>query len=140
MGLLAALKYWSTADLAAIAKESQNRLARIAKLVETVPGVTTSVTVRGADTMYPYLVVKWDEAQFGMTVDQCAQQMREGEPRIEVWTNSNPSGVKYDRPKPATPRAPHPDIFRIDSMTMQPGEDLIVGNRLRQILSQARKR
>ena len=136
MGLLAALKYWSNADLTAIGKESQNRLARIAKLVETVPGVTTSVTVRGADIMYPYLAVKWDEAQFGLTVAQCAQQLRDGEPRIEVWTNSNPSGVKYEKQQSSTP---HPDIFRIDSMTMEAGEDLIIGKRLRQVLNKARK-
>lgn len=140
MGMLAAVDYWLHADLAAIAKESQNRVTRIAKLVETVPGVTTSVMIRQTDVMYPVLIVKWDETQFGMTVEQCAQQMREGSPRIEVWTNSNPSGVKYARPKPASPQAEHPDLFRIDTMTMQSGEDLIVGNRLRQVLLQARKR
>jgi uncharacterized pyridoxal phosphate-dependent enzyme len=135
MGMLAALDYWSHADLAAIGKESQNRLTRIAKLVETVPGVTTSTMVRRTDTMYPVLIVKWDETQFGLTVEQCAQQMREGDPRIEVWTNNNPSGVKYEKP----PETPHPNLFRIDTMTMQPGEDLILGNRLRQILNKARK-
>ncbi len=135
MGMLAAVDYWSHADLAAIGKESENRLARIAKLVETVPGVTTSTMVRRTDTMYPVLIVKWDETQFGLTVEQCAQQMREGDPRIEVWTNNNPSGVKYDKPA----ETPHPNLFRIDTMTMQAGEDLIVGNRLRQILNKARK-
>ena len=90
--------------------------------------------------MFPVLVVKWDEARFGLTVAQCAKQLREGTPRIDAWTNSNPSGVKYDRPgrsnEQTTPRA---DIFRIDTMTMQPGEDLIVGNRMRQVLEKARK-
>ncbi len=132
MGMLAAVDYWSHADLAAIGKESQNRLARIAKLVETVPGVTTSTMIRHTDTMYPVLIVKWDESQFGLTVDQCAQQMRKGDPRFEVWTNSNPGGVKYEKP----PETPHPEVFRIDTMTLQPGEDLIVGNRLRQKLDE----
>jgi len=59
-------------------------------------------------------------------VHECGEQMRTGSPRIDVWTNSNPSGVKYDRPKPETPRAPQVDLFRIDTMTMQEGEDLIV--------------
>jgi L-seryl-tRNA(Ser) seleniumtransferase len=139
MGMLTAIDYWAHADLQAIAKESNNRIARMQKLIETVPGVTTSVTVRGADIMFPVLVVKWDEERFGLTVAECGKQMREGSPRIDVWTNSNPSGVKYDRPKSATPRAPQPDLFRIDTMTMQPGEDLIVGNRVRQILGKARK-
>lgn len=139
MGMLASVEYWSKADLNAIAKESNARIARMKKLIETVPGVTTSVNVRGADIMFPVLVVKWDEEKFGLTVHQCGELMRQGSPRIDVWTNSNPSGVKYDRPKPENPRPPQPDLFRIDTMTMQPGEDLIVGNRVRQILEKARK-
>ena len=140
MGMLASVEYWAHADLNAIAKESNARIARMQKLIETVPGVTTSVTVRGTDIeVFPVLVVKWDETKFGLTVHEAGNQMRTGSPRIDVWTNSNPSGVKYDRPKPATPRAPQADLFRIDTMTMQEGEDLIVGNRVRQILEKARK-
>jgi L-seryl-tRNA(Ser) seleniumtransferase len=139
MGMLASVEYWAHADLNAIAKESNARIARMQKLIETVPGVTTSVNVRGADIMFPVLVVKWDETKFGLTVHEAGQQMRTGSPRIDVWTNSNPSGVKYDRPKPEIARAPQPDLFRIDTMTMQEGEDLIVGNRVRQILDKARK-
>ena len=40
MACLAALDYWSTADVDAINKEWQRRMERLAKMVETVPGVT----------------------------------------------------------------------------------------------------
>ena len=39
MGCLAALDYWSKADYDAISKEWQRRMERLAKMVETVPGV-----------------------------------------------------------------------------------------------------
>jgi hypothetical protein len=58
-----------------------------------------------------------------------------------VLTNNNPSGVpavrEGDDPK-AKEEAP-PNELQIVSMTLQPGEDLTVGNRLRQILDKARK-
>ena len=136
MGLLAALDYWSTADLAALNKDWQSRVERIAKLVETVPGVTTSIATPKTGNSYPTLTVNWDQKAFGLTVPECAQKLREGEPRIEVLTNSNPSGVKFPgRP----PQTNHADMLQVISMTLQPGEDLIVGNQLRKILNEARK-
>jgi L-seryl-tRNA(Ser) seleniumtransferase len=89
---------------------------------------------------YPTLSVMWDEAKFGLTIAQCARQLSDGEPRIEVLTDSNPSGVLARLPRnPNRHRRSHPNPLQIISMTLQPGEDLIVGNRLRQVLNKARK-
>ena len=60
-----------------------------------------------------------------------------------MLTNSNPSLVPavregYD-PKNPAPRHRRADQIRIISMTLQPGEDLIVGKRLRDILNVRRK-
>jgi hypothetical protein len=93
MGMLAALDHWSQADLGALNKEWQSRVERVQKLVETSPGVTTSIAVPQDENSYPTLTVTWDEKKFGLTVAECDQQLRTGEPRIEVLTNSNPSGV-----------------------------------------------
>jgi seryl-tRNA(Sec) selenium transferase len=141
MGIVAAIEYWSRADPAALNKEWQGRVERIQKLVLTVPGVTTDIATPQDENSYPTLTVTWDEKKFGLTVAQCDQQLREGEPRIEVLTNSNPSGV-LDRIRDNDPnrqRRERPNQVQIISMTLQPGEDLIVGNRLRQILDKARK-
>jgi uncharacterized pyridoxal phosphate-dependent enzyme len=141
VGILAAVEYWSQADLGALNKEWNLRVRRIAKLVQTVPGVTTSIEIPEEGNSYPTLTVKWDETQFGLTVAQCDQHLREGNPRIEVLTNTNPSLVpavrEGDDPK-AKKEAP-PNQLQIVSMTLQEGEDLTVGNRLRQILATARK-
>jgi L-seryl-tRNA(Ser) seleniumtransferase len=141
MGILAAVDYWSRADLGALNKEWQSRVERIQKLVETVPGVTTDITIPQDENSFPTLTVTWDEKKFGLTVAQCDQQLRAGEPRIEVLTNSNPSGVlARERNSEQRERgAGRPNRLQIISITMQPGEDLIVGNRLRQILNKARK-
>ena len=140
MGVLAAIDYWSHADLPALNKEWQKRVERIQKLVNTVPGVTSEITIPKGGNSFPTLTVTWDEEKFGLTVAQCDQQLRAGEPRIEVLTNSNPSGVlARDRKPGETGHGDHPNRLRIISMTLQPGEDLTVGNRLRQILDKARK-
>ena len=141
MGMLAALDYWSKADLNELNKEWQSRVERIQKLVDTVPGVTTSIETPKDENSYPTLTVGWDAKKFGFTVADCDQQLREGEPRIEVLTSTNPSGVLDRIPSAHTsePRRARPNQLQIISVTMQPGEDLIVGNRLRQILDKARK-
>jgi uncharacterized pyridoxal phosphate-dependent enzyme len=142
IGVLTALEYWSKADLNALNTEWKARVERAKKLVDTVPGVTTNITIPTGGNSYPTLNVTWDEAKFGLTVDQCAEQMRAGEPRIEVLTNNNPSLLTtvHEGMPESVPRAPRANRVSIISMTLQPGEDLIVGNRLRQVLEDARKK
>jgi L-seryl-tRNA(Ser) seleniumtransferase len=141
MGMLTALETWKKLDLRALNREWNSRVQRIAKLVETVPGVSTRIYVPEEGNSYPTLQVNWDEAAFKLTVAQCDAQLRAGDPRIEVLTNSNPSLVpaveegagdsKHEAPK---------NQLEIVSMTLQDGEDLIVGKRLREILSTAKAR
>jgi len=138
MGILAAIDYWSTADLNALNKEWGARVERIKKLVDTVPGVTSNIAIPPGGNSYPTLTVTWDEKKFGLTVAQCDQQLRANQPRIEVLTSSNPSGV-LARDRVREPSAAHPNLLQIISMTIQPGEDLVVGNTLRRILEKARK-
>jgi uncharacterized pyridoxal phosphate-dependent enzyme len=141
IGILAAVEYWSHADLDALNKEWRSRVERVAKLVETVPGVTTTIHIPKGGNTYPTLTVKWDEERFGLTVAQCDQHLREGDPRIEVLTNTNPSLVSVVREgdDPKGKQEDHPNQLQIISMTLRAGEDLTVGNRLRQILAAARK-
>jgi len=141
IGMLAAIEAWQHADMAALNKTWQRRVERIAKLVEVVPGVTTKIEIPEDGNSYPTLTVLWDEARFGLTVAQCDAELRAGEPRIEVLTNSNPSlvpAVHEGDPK----SKPHdePNLLQIVSMTLQDGEELIIGQKLRQILSAARKK
>ncbi len=141
MGCLAAVEAWKKRDLEALDKEWNAKVKRIAKVVETVPGVTTEIQIPKGGNRYPTLTVNWDEQAWGFTVADCDKKLRDGEPRIEVLTSNNPSlvpAVIEGDPKSSTKGA-RTDQLRIISMTLQPGEDLIVGKRLRDILSAARK-
>jgi L-seryl-tRNA(Ser) seleniumtransferase len=141
VGVLTAVETWSTLDLAALNRQWSRRVERIAKLVETVPGVETSIKIPEGGNSYPTLTVSWEAFKF--TVADCDQELRAGEPRIEVLTSSNPSfvpaayeGMQAGR-KPTERRA---DRLQIISMTMKDGEELIVGRRLRDILMTASRK
>lgn len=143
MGCLAAIEYWAKADEAAINKNWQRQVEKIATLVETVPGVQTKIVTPPTEEedSWPLLSIWWDEKKFGMTIDECATQLREGTPRIEVPSSANREGVMAriglndeGKPSPWNPKA-----IQIKSLTLQPGDELIVGNRIRQILEKARK-
>jgi L-seryl-tRNA(Ser) seleniumtransferase len=141
MGCLAAVEAWMKMDLSALNRQWNERAVRIQKLVDTVPGVKTEIRIPEEGNRYPTLIVTWDEEAWGFTVADCDKKLREGEPRIEVLTSNNPSLVPavregYENPK-AAKRA---NRIEIVSMTLQPGEDLIVGKRLREILNEARKK
>jgi len=141
MGCLAAVEAWTKMDLNALNRQWNERAARIQKLVDTVPGVKTEIRIPEEGNRYPTLIVSWDEEAWGFTVADCDKKLREGEPRIEVLTSSNPSLVPavhegYENPKAAKRR----DRIEIVSMTLRPGEELTVGKRLREILNQARKK
>ncbi len=138
IGMLTAIETWEKIDMNALNREWNAKVQRIAKLVQTVPGVTTKIYVPEEGNSYPTLRVMWDEAKFGLTVAQCDEQLRAGQPRIEVLTNSNPSMVPAVREGQDPKEEPSKNQLEIISMTLQPGEDLIVGRRLREILNGAR--
>jgi L-seryl-tRNA(Ser) seleniumtransferase len=142
IGMLTAIETWQKVDLDALTREWNTRVQRIAKLVETVPGVTTKVYVPEEGNSYPTLKILWDEQKFGFTVAQCDEQLRAGNPRIELLTNSNPSivsAVEEGGGGDKKHQAP-PNQLEVVSMTLQPGEDLIVGRRLREILNAAARK
>lgn len=142
MGLLAAVEAWKKYDLATLDREWNRRVKKVAQLVETVPGVTTEIQTPPNGNRYPTLTVKWDESSFRLSVQECARKLRAGSPPIETLSNNNPSTVPglHIRRNPNAPAPPaRPDSLRIVAMTLQPGEELIVGRRIREVLTEARK-
>jgi L-seryl-tRNA(Ser) seleniumtransferase len=139
IGVLTAVESWTRQNLEALNKDWAKRVERIARLVETVPGVTTEIKIPEEGNRYPTLTVKWDEKGWNFTVADCDRALREGDPRIEVLTASNPSMVPaaHEGWVPGKQPERRNDTLQIISMTLQEGEDLIVGKRLRDILKAA---
>ncbi len=141
IGLLTAVETWMKTDLNTLNREWNARVERIAKLVKTVPGVETEISIPTDGNRYPTLHVSWDEAKWGYTVKDCVQALRMGDPVIEIAGADNPSivpAVREGNPKPSK-KEPKPGKLELVSSTIQPSEVLIVGQRLREVLNAARK-
>jgi uncharacterized pyridoxal phosphate-dependent enzyme len=138
MGCLAAIEAWYHMDVDKLNKEWQGRVERIEKLVQTVPGVKTSIATPEGGNSYPTLTISWDQSAWGYTIGDCARELLEGTPSIAVLTNDNPSDVLSRAPSKAKVHHLTNDRMDIISMTLKPGEDIIVGRRLRQLLTAAR--
>src|SRR6266576_760446 len=142
IGCLTAIETWLKTDPKKLDSEWNARVERIAKLVETVPGVSTEISIPDDGNRYPTLRVSWDQKAWGFTITDCVEKLREGDPVIEVLGVDNPSMVSAVREgveKPNPKELKEQNHIELVSMTIQPGEELIVGQRLRTILSSALK-
>ena len=143
IGCMTAVETWLSLDEKKLYGEWNDRIDNIRKLVETVPGVNTSTYIPDDGNRYPTLKVSWDQQAWGFTIADCVQALREGDPVIEVLGADNPSLVKVVRegkPNPNKKERPQADHIELVSMTIQPGEEVIVGQRLRSILGAAQKK
>lgn len=116
VGMWAALERFVKQDHAALWREWERRCGAVAAQVAGVPGVKTEVFVPSIANAVPHLRVRWDEAR--LRAAEAVRRLREGEPRIET------------RPE-AT------EGIEIAVWTLEPGEDEIVGRRLREVLKDA---
>lgn len=114
MGLLAAVEKWVERDHDAEWREWENRLDIITNAVSNFPSVTTRIQQPGRSNVAPILEIHWESKTLPITPEEAAQQLSNGDPRIEVFTHEN--GIE------------------IMPYMMQNGEDVIVAKRLKEIL------
>ena len=143
IGVLTAVETWLTTDLNVLNKEWSARVERIATLVKSVPHVETDISIPTDGNRYPTLHISWDEEKWGYTVKDCVQELRAGDPVIEVAGADNPSivpAVRQGNPKPDKKEPKQRGKLELVSSTIQPNEVLIVGQRIRELLRAARKK
>jgi uncharacterized pyridoxal phosphate-dependent enzyme len=141
IGCLTALETWLKLDEKKLYADWNARVNRIRKLVDTVPGVTTDIYIPEDGNRYPTLKVSWDQQAWNFSVTDCVRELRAGNPVIEVLGPDNPSlvtAVREGNPNPKQPK--EPGHIELVSMTIKPGEEIVVGQKLRAILSTARKK
>jgi len=121
VGLLVAVELCLKKDHAAERREWTAMLNRTAERLKSVPGVTTEFIPNLDFSHSPRLSVQWDEGKRGVTLDQMVKLLREGRPSIEAsdMTKFRPSWKGLG-------------IF---ANNMQPGEEIIVAERVKQILA-----
>jgi len=143
VGCVTALETWLKLDPKKINAEWNGRVDRIRKLVDTVQGVRTDIYTPDDGNRYPTLRVYWDMQAWGYSISDCVNELRAGDPVIEVLGADNPSlvtAVREGNPNPTPKERKAPDHIELVSMTIKPGEEIIVGQRLRAVLRAAQKK
>ncbi len=130
VGMVAAVDWFLTQDDAAMETEFRKRADRIAEQLKRIPTVETKVFIPPVANHVPHLLVTYDASRIKTTGREVMQKMREGKPRIEI----NPATGGG----PASAGLPGGEnTIVIGVWMLQPGEDLIVGKRLREVLESA---
>lgn len=143
IGCLTAIETWLNIDEKKLYREWNARVDSIKKLVDTVPGVQTSIYIPDDGNRYPTLKVSWDQQAWGFTIEDCVHTLRAGDPVIEVLGSDNPSlvtAVREGRANPTRKERPAAKHIELVSMTIRPGQEIIVGRRLRSVLAAAQKK
>ena len=140
IGCLTALEVWLNMDEKKLYAEWNGRVDRIRKLVDTVSGVKTDIYIPDDGNRFPTLRVSWDQSAWGFSTSDCVRKLRENDPVIEVLGSDNPSLVTaVHEGNPNRKEHKEADHIELVSMTIQPGQEIIVGQCLRAILSAAQK-
>jgi len=115
VGLWAAVEHFIKRDHQAEWRLWEKRCKVVGDLVSSVKTIKTEIFVPEISNAVPHLRITWDFAALGIAPRDVVKQLREGEPRIEV--------------RPGAREAIEVAVWMLD-----PGEEQIVGRRLREIL------
>ena len=114
VGMLAAIERFVTLDHAALDREYRRRADVILKSLARIDGVTASITVPEVANHVPHVKVVLDTAVTGITGQEISKRLREGTPSIGVRAG---------------------DELLIGVWMMQPGDDVVVARRLKDVLT-----
>lgn len=118
VGMLIALELFLQRDHQAVWKEWEARCARITQALSEFQDVRAGVEIPAIANAVPHLHVTWDYEKRNLTPSQMADKLRDGEPSIEVVPGSRRELV-------------------VGVWMMEPGDDQVVGQRIKQILAGA---
>jgi L-seryl-tRNA(Ser) seleniumtransferase len=130
VGLVAAVDWFVDQNESAMQSEFQQRARRIADHLKTLPTLETRIFVPPVANQVPHLLITYDPSRIKTSGSEVMQKLRQGNPRIEL--NPGTGGA------PASAGLPGgPNTIIVGVWMMQPGEDIIVARRLRDVLQAA---
>nr|MCU0256535.1 PLP-dependent transferase [Vicinamibacterales bacterium] len=128
VGMLAAVESWVRRDHAAEWAQWVARCEHIAGRVSRIPGVTAVVRREPGESRSnrsPRVMVRWEAARLGITGQDAADLLYDGEPRIALGGG----GPRGGEPLPGDTG------ISINASMMAPGDEAIVAARVHEVLS-----
>ena len=133
VGMVAALDWLLEQTDETIEREARRRAERIVAHLRDLPTLTTEVFVPPVANHVPHLMIRYDQQRIAITPADVAIALREGQPSIELnpatGRTSGAAGLHSDE-----------NTIVVGPWMMKPGDDVVVGRRLREVLSGALRR
>jgi L-seryl-tRNA(Ser) seleniumtransferase len=130
VGLVAAVDWFLAQDDAKMEADFRERADRIARQLQSLPTVQTKIFIPPVANHVPHLLITYDSEHIRITGREVMEKLRRGRPRIEL--------------NPATGGGTASAGLQSGSNTivvgvwmLQPGEELVVGQRLHDVLQEA---
>ncbi|MGA8273939.1 MAG: selenocysteine synthase [Candidatus Sulfotelmatobacter sp.] len=126
VGMVAAVDWVLSHTEESMQGDYQKRADLIADAMRGIPSVKTEIVVPKIANHVPHLLIRFDPAVAGVTTGQIVDALRKGTPSIELNPNT---GQKPNQGIPADA-----NTLVVGVWMLQPGEDAIVGQRIRAAL------
>jgi L-seryl-tRNA(Ser) seleniumtransferase len=130
VGMVAAVDWFVSQTDEGMDAEFRRRANRIVAQLKDIPTLTHEINVPPVANHVPHLVLHYDQSRIKKTALEVAEILRTGSPAIELNPStghkSGTTGLQSDE-----------NTIVVGVWMLQPGEDLIVGRRLREVLSKA---
>jgi L-seryl-tRNA(Ser) seleniumtransferase len=127
VGMVAAVDWVLSQTEESMQGDYKKRTDVIALAVKGIPSVRTEIVVPKIANHVPHLLIRFDPAMTGATTSQIVTALREHKPSIELNPNT---GHKPNQGIPSDA-----NTLVVGVWMLQPGEDVIVGRRIRAALT-----
>src|SRR5580704_8893441 len=127
VGMVAAVDWVLSHTEESMQGDYQKRVDLIVAAMKGLPSVTTETVVPRIANHVPHLLIRFDPSVTGVTTTEIVIKLREGKPSIELNPNTG---------KPPNQGIPsNANTLVVGVWMLQPGEDAIVGQRIREALT-----
>jgi L-seryl-tRNA(Ser) seleniumtransferase len=127
VGMVAAVDWVLSHTEESMQGDYQKRVDLIVAAVKGIPSVTTETVVPRIANHVPHLLIRFDPSVTGCSTAEIVSRLREGKPSIELNPNTG---------KPPNQGIPsNANTLVVGVWMLQPGEDAIVGRRIREALT-----
>lgn len=130
IGMVAAVDWLLSQSDESMQSEFQRRADRISSELKSIPTLQSRTVVPPVANHVPHLLLTYDQQRVAIAPIEVAKQLRQGNPSIEL----NPS---TGRREGSAGLPSDENTIVVGVWMLQPGEEVVVAHRLRQVLSSA---
>jgi L-seryl-tRNA(Ser) seleniumtransferase len=130
VGMVAAVDWFLSQSDAEFEAEFRRRADLIAAALKDIPTLTSEILIPPIANNVPHLLIRYDQQRVKISPKEVATQLRAGTPSIELNPATGSTQASAGIPRDA-------NKIVVGVWMLEPGEDVIVARRLREVLTQA---